>query len=134
MMARRSRSGAGGRHENVAATPRHKAVAGRRAIAVQRDPERQSPDGEREEIGRRTSVIASTGPRASRPRRAYVRLFVDQIVISKREIRISGPKRALAQAASSELPGLPAKVLSFVRGGRNTRLRRLSGRMPTSFS
>ena len=38
-------------------------------------------------------------------RRAYLRMFVHRIVVSRREVRISGPKAALAKAASSDVHG-----------------------------
>jgi len=35
--------------------------------------------------------------------RAYVRMFVNRVVVSRREVRISGPRKALAKAGSSGL-------------------------------
>jgi site-specific DNA recombinase len=54
-------------------------------------------------------------------RRAYIRMFVQRIVVSRREVRICGPKRALAKAAAVDVPGPPPEVLSFVRGWRPVR-------------
>ncbi len=54
-------------------------------------------------------------------RRAYLRMFVHRVVVSRREVRISGPNSALAKAASSDqLPPGP-EVLSFVREWRPRR-------------
>ena len=62
-------------------------------------------------------------------RRAYLRMFVHRIVVSRREVRISGPKAALAKAASSDVPAPGPGVLSFIRewrplGDSNPRCRR----------
>ena len=54
-------------------------------------------------------------------RRAYVRMFVHRVVVSRREIRISGPKAALAKAATSGVPPPGPEVLSFVREWRPRR-------------
>ena len=54
-------------------------------------------------------------------RRAYLRMFVHRIVVSRREVRISGPKAALAKAASSDVPTPGPEVLSFVREWRPRR-------------
>jgi DNA invertase Pin-like site-specific DNA recombinase len=54
-------------------------------------------------------------------RRAYMRMFVHRVVVSRREVRISGPKSALARAASSDLPAPGPGVLSFVREWRPLR-------------
>ena len=51
-------------------------------------------------------------------RRAYLRMFVQQIVVGRREIRISGPKNALAKAAVDNPLQDPNKVLTFVREWR----------------
>ncbi len=53
-------------------------------------------------------------------RRAYVRMFVNRIVVSRREVRITGPRAALARAASDtgELPHPGSPVLTFVRKWR----------------
>lgn len=51
-------------------------------------------------------------------RKAYLKLFVDKVVISKEEIRISGPKCALALAATRGLPDTTDGVITFVRGWR----------------
>ena len=51
-------------------------------------------------------------------RRAYLRMFVHRIVVSRREVRISGPKAALAKAASSDVPAPGPEVLSFIREWR----------------
>ena len=49
-------------------------------------------------------------------RKAYLRLFVDAVTIGDKEIVVTGPKAALAKAASSEgLPNAAATVPSFVR-------------------
>ena len=54
-------------------------------------------------------------------RRNYLRMFVHRIVVSCREVRISGPKAALAKAASSDVPAPGPEVLSFVREWRPLR-------------
>src|SRR5262249_41359167 len=54
-------------------------------------------------------------------RRAYLRMFVHRVVVSRREVRISGPKSALAKAASSSEPPPGPEVLSFVREWRPLR-------------
>ncbi len=54
-------------------------------------------------------------------RKAYLKLFVDKVVISKEEICISGPKCALALAASRGLPDTTDGVITFVRGWRPRR-------------
>lgn len=55
-------------------------------------------------------------------RKAYLRLFVDQIVVGDSEIRMRGPTTALAKAASlNELPPASAVVPSFVREWRPRR-------------
>ena len=54
-------------------------------------------------------------------RRNYLRMFVHRIVVSRREVRISGPKAALAKAASSDVPAPGPEVLSFVREWRPLR-------------
>ncbi|MDE2200341.1 MAG: zinc ribbon domain-containing protein [Rhodospirillales bacterium] len=55
-------------------------------------------------------------------RKAYLRLFVDEIVVGDTEIRLRGPKAALAKAAAqNQLPGGAAMVPSFVRGWRPRR-------------
>ena len=52
-------------------------------------------------------------------RRAYVRLFVDEIVLSDGEISLSGPKDSLARSASiGTLPPAGVMVPSFVRKWR----------------
>ncbi len=48
-------------------------------------------------------------------RKAYLKLFVDNVIISKEEIRISGPKGVLAKAAMNDLPNTPGEVITFVR-------------------
>ena len=53
-------------------------------------------------------------------RRAYIRMVVSRIVVSHREVRISGPRAALAKAASDDLhPGI--SVPSFARAWRPRR-------------
>lgn len=55
-------------------------------------------------------------------RRAYVRLFVDRVVVSRSEIRISAPTAALARAvAAADTPTEPQRVLSFVQEWRPVR-------------
>ena len=54
-------------------------------------------------------------------RQAYTRLVMDEVVVTEKEIRISGSKATLARcAAQDELPVSPA-VLSFVQGWRARR-------------
>lgn len=55
-------------------------------------------------------------------RKAYLRLFVDQVIVGDAEIRLRGPTAALAKAAAA--PGLPPGgdlVPSFVRDWRPVR-------------
>ena len=54
-------------------------------------------------------------------RKAYLKLFVDNVIISKEEIRISGPKGVLAKAAMNDLPNTPGEVITFVRDWRPRR-------------
>jgi site-specific DNA recombinase len=54
-------------------------------------------------------------------RRAYLRMFVNRIVVSRREVRISGPKAALAKAATSDVTAPGPGVLSFIREWRPVR-------------
>ena len=54
-------------------------------------------------------------------RKAYLKLFVDKVIISKEEIRISGPKGVLATAAMNDLPNTPGEVITFVREWRPRR-------------
>lgn len=55
-------------------------------------------------------------------RKAYLRLFVDTVTVGDSEIAITGPKAALAKAATlSELPPAVAMVPSFVRQWRAIR-------------
>ena len=51
-------------------------------------------------------------------RKAYLKLFVDNVTISKEEIRVSGPKGMLAKAAMNDLPDMPGEVITFVREWR----------------
>ncbi len=51
-------------------------------------------------------------------RKAYLKLFVDNVTVSKEEIRVSGPKGVLAKAAIHELPNTPGEVITFVREWR----------------
>ena len=60
--------------------------------------------------------VLKTGP--TEFRRAYLRMFVHRVVVSRREVRISGPKAALAKAAGSDVPAPGPEVLSFVREWR----------------
>ncbi len=55
-------------------------------------------------------------------RNTYIRLFVESVVVGDNEIRISGPKAALAKtAAGGTLPPAAAMVPSFVREWRPRR-------------
>jgi site-specific DNA recombinase len=54
-------------------------------------------------------------------RRSYLRMFVGRATVSRREVRISGPKAALAKAASSDVPAPGPGVLSFIREWRPLR-------------
>jgi site-specific DNA recombinase len=54
-------------------------------------------------------------------RHANLRMFVGRVVVSRREVRISGPKAALAKAASSDVPAPGPGVLSFIREWRPVR-------------
>jgi site-specific DNA recombinase len=55
-------------------------------------------------------------------RKAYLRLFVDQVVVGDADIRLRGPTEALARAASSAgLPHAAGVVPSFVREWRPVR-------------
>ncbi len=51
-------------------------------------------------------------------RKAYIKLFVDKVIVSKTEIRLSGPKGVLAKAAAETLPYTPGDVITFVRKWR----------------
>jgi site-specific DNA recombinase len=51
-------------------------------------------------------------------RKAYIKMFVDKVILSRDEIRISGPKGLLAKAALNDLPETPAGVIAFVREWR----------------
>jgi site-specific DNA recombinase len=59
------------------------------------------------------------GPAALR--KAYLRLFVDKVVVSRDEIRLSGPTAALARAAMAPPADSPGEVLTFVREWRPRR-------------
>jgi site-specific DNA recombinase len=54
-------------------------------------------------------------------RRAHLRRFVHRAVVSRREVRISGPKSALAKAAISDQPPPGPEVLSLVQQWRPVR-------------
>lgn len=55
-------------------------------------------------------------------RKAYLRLFVDQVVIGDAEIRLRGPTASLAKAAAAgDLPPAAGTVPSFVREWRPVR-------------
>jgi hypothetical protein len=55
-------------------------------------------------------------------RKAYLRLFVDQVVVGDTEIRLRGPTAALAKAASRDsLPSAGELVPSFVQDWRPRR-------------
>lgn len=59
-------------------------------------------------------------------RKAYLNLFIDRVEVDDAEVRICGPKAALARAASGGLPKPSDGVPSFVRewrprGDSNTR-------------
>jgi hypothetical protein len=45
-------------------------------------------------------------------------LFVDNVIVSKDEVSVSGPKGVLAKAALNELPNTPGEVITFVREWR----------------
>ena len=47
-------------------------------------------------------------------RRAHVRLFVDRVVVSRSQIRISGPTPALARATAADSLREPERVRSVV--------------------
>ncbi len=65
------------------------------------------------------SAIASDDPNF---RKAYLRLFVDNITVQDTEVAITGPKAALAKAcALDDLPPAAAVVPSFVRAWRPVR-------------
>jgi site-specific DNA recombinase len=51
-------------------------------------------------------------------KKAYIKLFVDKVIISRDEIRISGPKDLIVKAALTELPNNPEGVITFVREWR----------------
>ena len=51
-------------------------------------------------------------------RRAYLRLMLDQVVVGEDEIRISGPKTALAQQLAADEPLAPSLVPTFVQDWR----------------
>ena len=55
-------------------------------------------------------------------RKAYLRLFVDRVIVGDDAIRVRGPTVALAKAASTgDLPPAGGVVPSFVRGWRPVR-------------
>jgi site-specific DNA recombinase len=54
-------------------------------------------------------------------RKAYLRLFVDQVIVGDTEIRLRGPTAALARAAESGPVSLPEQVPSFMRVWRPVR-------------
>jgi site-specific DNA recombinase len=66
------------------------------------------------------SVIIRSALRDQPPemRKAYLKLFVDNVVISKTEIRVSGPTGVLVKAAMSDLPNTPGEVITIVRAWR----------------
>ncbi len=51
-------------------------------------------------------------------RQAYVRILMQEVRVTKKEIRISGSKSILAKAASHDVGATPPAVLSFVREWR----------------
>lgn len=51
-------------------------------------------------------------------RQAYARILMQEVRVTKEEIRISGSKAILAKAASQETGKTPPAVLSFVREWR----------------
>ena len=51
-------------------------------------------------------------------RKAYIKLFVDKVVISKEVVELTGPKSLLARAALTDLPNTPADVITYVRQWR----------------
>jgi hypothetical protein len=54
-------------------------------------------------------------------RRAYLRMFIHRVMVSRTEVRISGPRAALAKAAGSDVPIPGPGVLSFVQEWRPRR-------------
>ncbi|OYV24403.1 MAG: hypothetical protein B7W99_02490 [Rhodospirillales bacterium 20-58-10] len=50
-------------------------------------------------------------------RKAYIKLFVDKVIVSKTEIRLSGPKGVLAKAAMENLPNTPENLLLLFGSG-----------------
>ena len=54
-------------------------------------------------------------------RRRYLRMFITRVTVSKQEVRISGPRAALATAAGTDAPLAGSEVLSFVRRWRPRR-------------
>ena len=51
-------------------------------------------------------------------RKAYIKLFVDKVVISKEVVELTGPKSLLARAALTDLPNTPAEVITYDRQWR----------------
>ncbi|EKM99906.1 resolvase [Acidocella sp. MX-AZ02] len=51
-------------------------------------------------------------------RKAYIKLFVDKVVVSKQAIELTGPKSLLVRAALADLPNTPNEVITFVREWR----------------
>jgi site-specific DNA recombinase len=50
--------------------------------------------------------------------KAYVKMFVDKVVITREQIEITGPKDMIAKAALSDLPTTSEGVITFVRSWR----------------
>ena len=69
-----------------------------------------------------TAIREAFGTDDPAARKAYLRLFVDQIVVTDTEIRLRGPTQLLAKAAENGgLPPTAAMVPSFVQGWRPRR-------------
>ena len=64
------------------------------------------------------AIRSALRDQAPEMRKAYLKLFVDNVIISKQEIRVSGPKGILAKAAINDLPNTPGEVITFVRKWR----------------
>jgi len=69
-------------------------------------------------VSKLSSAIRSalhTAPPAMR--KAYIKLFVDNVIVSKEEVRVSGPKGVLAKAALNELPKRREKLILLFENG-----------------
>ena len=67
------------------------------------------------------AIRAGLGDAPAEMRKAYIKLFVDKVIVSRSEIHISGPKGALANAAVIPFPERPEEVITFVRAWRAMR-------------